>query len=481
MKPSNISLIFAALLLSVAINPANAADDAEGWTIFHQNLAEDVQRIPVTMKLERSGSRFYDDSRSIKVLPIKEGEQKDGFRNKIDIGRIIDGFHYTVYVKDSNVEDITGNGSNRNYIVRVVVLDDGQSRVIKEGMVTGDGYLNVPFAVAAEKLNLPGDEKVTGRWSMRIQQRSGSGMTASFNIFLDGSYEGSTTIEKAFLKASIRARGNLKHENMYLNLNVRPFGDKSSLPTDSGKISEIIKIGSAQVVVEKMKNDGTKIVLAVVDGKVGAEPKAAEKQIGAAVKIGMPFPAFARIELAERKLVTLDDLTSQAGQDGYVVLLFGNLKRPMSDSGGRRRSMCFSLDERMIVNIVKKDVEKKVEIAFVCQEISLSNLYETWLGAKPEFYMLSDYSDPLNIAFMTEDPDQYGYRDRQRDEVETLSGNLNLGDAKTAAALIDGSGNLVYINTDVNSASAETFMEINRLIRDGQRGKDAASKQDDKN
>ena len=130
------------------------------------------------------------------------------------------------------------------------------------------------------------------------------------------------------------------------------------------------------------------------------------------------------------------------------------------------------MDEAMIIEILRKDCDRKIVVGYVCQRLSLSDLYEKWLGCEPEFYVLSDFSNPLNMQFFGISMEPHMHR--RHDGGETLRGKLKFEKEKIITALIDGNGDLVYLNTDAGNKLAGSLTQINNLIKEGKN----AEKQD---
>ncbi len=125
------------------------------------------------------------------------------------------------------------------------------------------------------------------------------------------------------------------------------------------------------------------------------------------------------------------------------------------------------LDEMMISDILKKDCEKPIVISFVCQQLSISDLYEKWLGRDPEFRVLSDFSNPLDVQFGMVGMEPHMHRQQKRGE--TLRGKLKFENQKVITALIDGNGDLVYLNTDAGNELAGSLVQINTLMKEGKK------------
>ena len=197
--------------------------------------------------------------------------------------------------------------------------------------------------------------------------------------------------------------------------------------------------------------------MALLDGQFESDVIPAQKPEELPAVLGQPFPAFARVDLVRRQLLTLEDIKKEAGTDGYIVLIFGDLKAQTPEFYGRPPMMNLSLDEKMISDMLTKEVKRNVVICFVCQQLSISDLYEKWLGNEPEFFVLSDFSNPMNVRFRVMTRGPMFYPPTALPNEETLRGKLKFAKDKIVTALIDGSGNLVYLNTDAGNVLAESL------------------------
>ena len=212
--------------------------------------------------------------------------------------------------------------------------------------------------------------------------------------------------------------------------------------------------------MEKIATDSSEIILAAIHGDL-AQSAQGQLHLG----INKPVPAFSRVELIGRKLLTLDQLCKKAGRRGYTVLIFGDLKRQPSEYYRPDMGMNkLTLDESMILDILQRDSKTPPTVVFVCREILLSDLYEKWLGQDPGFYILSDYSNPMEMNFLP--PSNRSSRYRQPTKPETLRGQFLLPENNVSIVLINGEGNIIYININAGKQLEESLTRINKLIRD---------------
>ena len=470
-KQALINTILFSFMILLTILPNQVRADEKQWVVFRDNIPQEFERFNIILEFTHSSSRFYDASRhGIKTEEIKGGRKKDKYKQQLNLGMAVDGNQYVVMIKDAtDIKIIRQNNAARLCMAKVLrIKDKKKSETVKEGLLSLNRDLEMPLEVSPEQISVPSKEPVTGVLEINIYSNNYPVYEARCRTSLNGTLSGSTSTKKAVLNASITCKSSLELKDRYLNLTLKPFDDQMASASCNGKISDTLILGSAKLVVEKIASDSSGLVLAILDGDL--DPL--KKQDNAMV--GKPFPVFARVELVKRQLLTLDDLKKEAGSDGYVVLVFGDFKRAMPEFyRGRRPSMRnLLLDEMMIFDILKKDYEKPIVIGFVCQQLSLSDLYEKWLGRDPEFHVLSDFSNPLNMQYIGISMEPHMYRPFDRGE--TLRGKLKFENEKVIIALIDGNGDLVYLNTDAGNELAGSLTQINNLMKEGKK----AEKQD---
>ena len=470
-KQALINAILFSFMILLTILSSQVRADEKQWVFFRDNIPQEVERFNIILEFTHSSSRFYDASRhGIKSEEIKGGRKKDKYKQQLNLGMAIDGNRYMVMIKDASDIKIISQNSDRLCMAKVLrIKDRKKSETVKEGFLFFHRDVEIPLEVFPEQIAVPFKEPVTGVLKINIYSNNYPVYEARYSATLNGTLSGSTSTKKAFLNASITCRSSLELKDRHLKLSLKPFDDQMSSASCSGKISDTLMLGSAKLVVEKIASDSSELVLALLDGDFIQE----RKQDETLATVGKPFPDFARVELAKRQLLTLDDMKKQVGIDGYIVLVFGDFKRAMPEHCGRRDVIkSLTLDKAMIIEILKKDCDKTMVVGFVCRQLSLSDLYEKWLGRDPEFHVISDFSNPLDMQFVDIGMEPHMYR--RSDKGETLRGKMKFTNEKVITALIDGNGDLVYLNTDAGKELAGSLVQISNLMKEGKK----AEKQD---
>lgn len=447
------------IALSLVLSPAQAEKQ---WVLFHENIPQDRERIHVKLEFTPSAFPFFHSSQSMSKSE-KLQDDSDGYQYRIDFGPAIDGKRYVVMVKDAMDMNIINENPERLTMAKVLCGQNiKEMETVRQGLMFMNREVVIPFELVPETIGISFKEPITGSLRICIYVSNYPLYEGRCQTVLNGSLSGSTSIEAAFLQASISCGDTLELKSRNLTVTVKPFADKMASVTSTGKLSDTLMLGSAKLVVEKIASDSSELVLARLDGELVQE----RQQDAAFPVIGKPFPAFTRVELFRHELVTLENLREQAGEEGYVVLVFGDFKTTLPPYyGGQPAMRNLSLDERMISDMVKKDCDKSVVIGFICQQFSLGYLYEKWLGQEPDFHILSDFSNPLDTQFIGTRMEPGAYRPDERGE--TLRRNLRLENQKVVTALIDGNGGLVYLNPDAGGELSKSLVEINTLMREG--------------
>jgi hypothetical protein len=374
--------------LTVILPPVEAAE--KQWVVFHDNLPQDIQRIPIKLEFTHSSTPFYDSSQHM-IKSEKLEKDKDGYQQQLDLGKGVDGNQYIVMLRDASDMNVISQNPERLCMAKVLRMkENNEPETVKEGLLSMNSELVIPLEAPPVKLGVPFREPIKGVLRIGVYINNYPVYDGRCQTTLNGTLSGSASTEKAFLHASLSCGDSLELKNRILNLTVKPFSDRMDSAACIGKVSEPLTLRAAKFVVEKIASDSSELVLALLDGNLVQE----KRQDELLPAVGKPFPAFARVDLVKRELVALDNLRKEAGDEGYIVLIFGDFKMTMPPYyGGQPPMRNLSLDETMISDVLKKDCEKSVVISFVCQQLSLSYLYEKWLGRDPEFHVLSDFSN----------------------------------------------------------------------------------------
>jgi len=308
---------------------------------------------------------------------------------------------------------------------------------------------------------------VSGTFLINIYGNNPSSYRSYFSTDLKGTLTGIAVLEGIKLKVSVTYKESLRPNDRYVTLTIRPFDEKITYDSVSGKITDFLRLRSATLVVEKIASDSSEIVLAAVHGDLSQILK--EQPY---LSVNKPVPAFARVDLIRHKLLTFEELCRMARPKRYIVLIFGDFGQipavPGYNYRGRQITGEITLDESIVMEILQRNLKHPPLVVFVCRQFSVSDLYEKWLGREPEFYVLADYSNPLDVLFSP--PlrvySSYGSPIPRPSSMktETLRQQFMLPEDNVSVLVANDKGNLVYIDIDAAQRLAETLTEVNKLI-----------------
>jgi hypothetical protein len=438
------------------------------WVVFQERIPENSVRYSVALKYLPSEATLYSTSRgSIKSAALPEGEQINGYKERIKFGSAINGYQYSVLLRGA--DELALLNSDGRQIRKVRILrskQDVEPEVLKEGYLFFGSQLDIPFELPGQQLDLATNESVPGTFSFNIYGGDPYSSQGSFSTVLRGSLSGSAFIEGANLGVSVSYKESLRLNDRFVSLTVQPFDEKVPYDSTSGKITDVLNLRATKLVVEKIASDSSEIVLAVIHGDIRQTLKKDEPYLS----VSKPVPTFARVDLIRRKLLTLEELCKKTGPKRHIVLIFGDLKRKSTVPDYYYRSQVtgeLTLDETMVLEILKRDLKYQPVVVFVCRRFFISDLYEKWLNQDPEFYIVADYSNPMNAQFWSPFRDYPPYSPpypRPSVKEETLREQFVLPEGKVSILLVNGEGKLTYINVDAGQQLAESLTEINKLI-----------------
>ncbi len=460
-------VIFLVVLPTVLQVEVCADSQQKQWVVFQERIPENAVRYSVALKYLPSEATLYSVSQgNIKSAALPEGEQTDGYKERINFGSAINGYQYSVLLRGA--DELALLNSDGRQIRKARILrskQDVEPEVLKEGYLFLGSQLDIPFELPGQQFDLATNESVPGTFSFNIYGGDPYSSQGSFSTVLRGALTGSAFIEGANLGVSVSYKESLRPDDRYVSLTVQPLDEKVPYDSTSGKITDVLKLRAAKLVVEKIASDSSEIVLAVIHGDIKQTPK--EEPY---LSVSKPVPAFARVELIRRKLLTLEELCKKAGPKRHVVLIFGDLKRKPAVPDYYYRGQVtgeLTLDETMVLEILQRDLKYPPVVVFVCRRFFISDLYEKWLGQEPEFYIVADYSNPMNVQLWSPFRDSPPYSppySRPSVKEETLREQFVLPESKVSILLVNGEGKLAYINVDVGQQLAESLTEINKLI-----------------
>ncbi len=431
------------------------------WIAIHEQIPEGAARYKIKLKYTPSESGyFYNSARSNIESDILPNGGIDGYEYRLDFGTKFDGYQYVALVRAARDLGLLNRDGRQICKARIIRSIEGEEQeIVKEGYFFVNNNIEVPAEIPSEELGLDLKEPLPCKFSINIYGNSPNSYRGSMSARIKGSLTGAIFTSGANLEVSISYKDSFETKDAQIKVTLEPFDDEVPYDSAGGSITDILRLHSTKLVVEKIATDSSEIILAAIHGDL-AQSAQGQLHLG----INKPVPAFSRVELVGRKLLTLDQLCKKAGRRGYIVMIFGDLKRQTPDYYRPDMENKLTLDESMILDILQRDSKTPPIVAFVCREMYFSDLYEKWLGQDPGFYILSDYSNPMEMNFLLSS--RRSSHHRPPTKLETLRGQLLLPENKVSIALVNGEGNLIYIDINAGKQLEESLTRINKLIRD---------------
>lgn len=462
-----LQVVFLIAFVTAFLSLGQAGICAQGpekqWIAIHEQIPEGAARYKIKLKYTTSESGyFYNSARRSNIeSDILPDGGIDGYKDRLDFGTQFDGYEYSALVQTARELCLLNRDGRQIGKARIIRSIDGEEQeTVKEGYFYTNNNIDVPAEIPSEEFGLDLKEPLQCTFTLNIYGNSPDSYRGSMSARIKGSLTGSIFTSGANLEVSISYKDSLETKDAQIKVTLEPFDDEVPYDSAGGKITDILRLHSTKLVVEKIATDSSEIILAAIHGDL-AQSAQGQSHLG----INKPVPAFSRVDLIGRKLLTLEQLCKKAGRRGYIVMIFGDLKRQPSeyyrpDMGTNK----VTLDEAMILDILQRDSKTRPIVAFVCREMLLADLYEKWLGQDPGFHILSDYSNPMEMNFLL--PSRRSSHYRQPMKVETLRGQFLLPENNVSIVLINGEGNLIYIDINAGKQLEESLTRINKLIRD---------------
>ncbi len=221
--------------------------------------------------------------------------------------------------------------------------------------------------------------------------------------------------------------------------------------------------------VTAVEPDFSQATLAVVAGSL-AETLKQQLQLGA------EMPPFSQVDLAARKTVTRESLLALAEQSSPIIFVFGDLqssasRNPYSPPSGMGMTPPLPLPAPDIAEQLRLELEPKPLILFVTRQIGLDFLYGELRNKTPEYFILTDFADPVRTSFvspqpypgMTYRPQYPGARD------PSLRQLFNLPEGKVSIAAFTPAGKVVYVKADAASDFLQSLAEARDAVKKQQK------------
>jgi hypothetical protein len=443
--------------------------EAGTWIVLQQGLDKDVPRYEIPLSGSDSRPGQFNSQPTERAFKPLDSSEKD-FTHRVDFDPTGVGIQYSLLLRPAKEIEWLSQENIAANLFRVMILqgrNEMDLKTAKEGYVSMGQSFSLPVEVPGIQLGLSTKPSVRGSVDFRFDTMRPGIYRAFMTFNLNASLTGSVMTELVKLDATIEASGSKRLEDRLILIQVTPFDKRVRPDAAIGKTSDIINLPTSRVVVEKITPDYSKVGLAVVNGRLGERLPETPVVQPQSLTLQKPLPRFSRVDLIRRRLVSLDDLCSDAGEAGRIVMIFGD--RPPDAAayyGGSdgRPTAPLPLDEDLIQRMLSSSVQKPPILVFVSRRFDPATLYEKWLGKEPPFYVLSDFSQPL-YSLMGRNQMAYRGMPGSPSQGETLRGKFALPEDKVSVLLIDGKGTVLYVEPGAQDKLERVLTGVNEMIR----------------
>ena len=419
---------------------AAQASAVETITI-RKDLAPGLPRIEVALKATRPQNAYFGGGGSTQTTEIpsryadlnKEGKYAYFF----PVDDQFDGWRYSLLMGEVKEDYIlTSRHSSVNaWALLVAEKGEGERKTFGPKLVIGSNNVAWPLGIERTVQGVTAPVSLYINPNGRSQDGNVTQLSMSASLGMELQVSGTYNTESTTLSIGSQSLMDpVPGPNTGLTMNLaRRSGWKS--PRSAGaKLSDDFNLGTVTIAVEKIAADYSTMTLVVKDGDL-------EKLENNALAVGDPLPAFANVDIFQRRMVTRDDLAKAVKSSGWAVLIFGDL--PMAQQQGYYgpNQNAIDIPEKTILEQLQLGLSKAPTVAFVVNRIDLNRLYSDYLGKVPDFLVLSNYSNANSLQFIASNPNQpyYGGGWMGGPGQSSFASVLGLGQGETWIVVLDKS------------------------------------------
>jgi hypothetical protein len=351
-------------------------------------------------------------------------------------------------------------------LYRINTNSNAKPEILKEGLQTPGNDVSIPVdvelpgigATKLKKLRTEVGYSLTGSQNGKPQVYGGRG--PSLQVV------GSEVTTEGKLTLTITVPEELTvTQNTQASLRFEPLTPGLPERSANANIGDFLTLGAARFVVTAVEPDFSQATLAVVAGSL-AETLKQQLQLGA------EMPPFSQVDLAARKTVTRESLLALAEQSSPIIFVFGDLqssasRNPYSPPTGMGMSPPLPLPAPDIAEQLRLELEPKPLILFVTRQIGLDFLYGELRNKIPEYFILTDFADPVRTSFVAPQPyPGMSYRPQYPGSREpSLRQLFNLPEGRLSVVAFTPSGKVVYVKADAASDFLQTLAEARDTVK----------------
>ena len=379
-----------------------------------------------------------------------------------DVATLPDGTRYVVILnEDKTVKFLNRNESGMLYarLYRIGAETGAKPEILREGFQSSGNDVTVPVemqlpgigATRVKKLRTEIGYSLNNYQNGKFQVYTGRGAPIQLT--------GSELTKEGKLTATVTVPGEMVvTRETQVSLRFEPI--VPGLPEHSalGKVTDFLTLGSARFVVTALEPDFSKITLAVVAGSL-------EKTIKEQLQVGAQMPLFSQVDLVSRRVVTREDLMATSKRSP-IIFIFGDLvsllsRNPYGPPPGSGTASNLPLPTPEIAKQLGLEMQSKPVVVFVTRQIGLDFLYGDLRNQTPDYFILSDFADPLKTTFRTPQQGPGGWYGPQYSAARepSLRQLFNLPERTVSVAAFDSSGKVVYVKADAASEFLTSLAE----------------------
>ncbi|HET7625919.1 MAG TPA: hypothetical protein VFM25_11715 [Verrucomicrobiae bacterium] len=256
--------------------------------------------------------------------------------------------------------------------------------------------------------------------------------------------------------------------DVQLTLRFEPLDPSLPERTASGKITDLLTLGTARFAVTSLAPDFSSATLAVVSGSL-------KQTLQQQLKAGAEMPPFSQMNLLTRQTITREDLLTGAKNSAGIVFIFGDLQSETGQSfpgyppSFRGPGSVLPLPPSAVVEQVCVGLKSKVVVVLVTRQISLGFLYGDLRNQTPDYLILSDFIDPLQTAFQLPQSRSRGWSGPSfpigRDQ-PSLRQLFNLPEQTLSIVAFNRMGKVLYVKADAGNTFLTSLAEARSALSD---------------
>jgi len=450
---------------SSGVNLVQAPEGAKLITITLA-VADDVGSTPPGYLMHRVSEPLTE----LTELPAAITESYTGKEfSAYEIATLLDGTRYLVVLNEEKSLKFLNRNESPMWYARLYRISAGNGtkpEVVREGLQLSGNDVTVPVELQSpgigvtkvKKLHTEIGYNVNSTQNGKPQVYSGRGAT----LQVSGSQI--SQVGKLTLTVAVPEQMTVTPDTQ-VSLRFEPLTAGLPEHSASGKVTDILTLGSARFIVTAIEPDFSKATLAVVAGSL-------EETLKQQLQVGTQMPPFSQVELITRKTVTREDLLAMSKRAAPIVFVFGDLapsggRSPYGPGPGPGMSPTLPLPVADVAEQLALELEPKPLVVFVTRQIGLDFLYAELRNKTPGYLVLTDFADPLRTTFRSPQMNPGGwygppYAGAREPALRQL---FNLPERTLSMAAFTAAGKVAYVKADVGAEFLSSLADVRGALK----------------